>query len=139
MDQFREHFDCWNRGELELMESMYSDDAVFDLSPVFADSAPVQGRDSMTRLWIELRETWQGIRLDPLEGYALDDGRFIGVMRLSGIGSQSGAEVEQRVAMLYSLRPEDNKILEARMFGDLEAALAAAQSSKPSVSPATAP
>jgi ketosteroid isomerase-like protein len=130
LDRFNEHFECWNRGEFELMESMYADNAVFDVSAVFKDAAPVQGRQEMTQYWTELRETWQGMRLQPLEGYALDDGRIVTVMLLTGVGSQSGAEVEQRVAMLYRVDSESNRVAHAELFPDLDAALAAATASE---------
>ena len=59
LDQLRvqERFDCWNRLEFELMEQMYAEDAVFDVSAVFTDVPPLRGKDQIRRYWHELRET----------------------------------------------------------------------------------
>ena len=63
----KERFECWNRDELEPMLEMYSEDAVFDVSDVFTDVAPVRGHEDMLCYWRELRETWGGgLRSDPL-------------------------------------------------------------------------
>jgi hypothetical protein len=72
------------------MLSVYAEDAVFDFSAVFTDVEPMRGQDNMSRYWMELRETWKGIGLEPVEGFDLGDGRFILEMRLSGVGKRSG-------------------------------------------------
>jgi ketosteroid isomerase-like protein len=129
LDRFHEHFDCWNRGELDLMQSMYTEDAVFDVSAVFTDVPPVRGHDAMRRYWMELHETWDGIRLEPVEGFVAGDGRLILVTRLTGVGRRSGAEVDQKLTMLYTLRPGDNKVTHAQLLPDTAAAISAAESS----------
>ena len=130
-----ERFDCFNRDELDLMMEPYAQDAVFDLSEVFTDSGPVQGREEILRSWRELRETWEGgVRLDPLELYELGDRRFVLDLRLWGKGTRSGVEVDQRFAFLYVFAPGEDKILSARLFPDVAAAIAAAEAES-SVSP----
>jgi ketosteroid isomerase-like protein len=125
----QERFECWNRGELEFMLDMYAEDAVFDVSTVFTDIAPVQGHDELLRNWKELRETWGGgIRTDPLDVLELDDGRYVVDVRLWGKGTRSGIEVDQRFAFLYTFRP-DGKIIHAKLFPDVAAAVSAAESS----------
>src|SRR6187549_2227673 len=95
LEQFNEHFECWNRGELELMLSMYAEDAVFDFSAVFTDVGAVQGHENLRRYWMELAETWEGVGLEPIDGFDVGDGRFILEMRMSGVGKRSGAGVYQ--------------------------------------------
>lgn len=109
----------------------YAEDAVFDLSAVFTDTEPVQGHQSMRRSWYELRETWDGLRLDPNEVFEVGDGRYVVDLRLWGKGKRSGVEVDQRFAMLYAVRPEDRKIVRAQLLPDLAAAISMAQSSAP--------
>jgi len=124
----QERFDCWNRGELDLMLEMYAEDAVFDMSSVFTDAAPVRGHRDMRRYWIELRETWGGgMRLDPLDLFELEDGRYVLDLRLWGKGSRSGVEIDQRFAFLYDLRP-DGKVIRARLFPDVATAISSAAS-----------
>jgi len=83
----------------------------------------------MRRYWDELWETWEGIRLDPLEVFDVGDGRYVVDARLWGRGKRSGAEVDQRFAYLYTLRLEDERIIRAQLLPDLAAAMSAAESS----------
>jgi ketosteroid isomerase-like protein len=124
----QERFDCWNRDEFEPMEEMYAEDALFDVSAVFTDVAPMRGKENIRRYWYELRETWAGLRLDPVEVLDVGDGRYVADLRLWGRGKRSGVEVEQRFAFLYTVRP-DGKIIGVRLLPDLAAALSAAEAS----------
>jgi ketosteroid isomerase-like protein len=124
----QERFDCWNRDEFEPMEEMYAEDALFDVSAVFTDVAPMRGKEDIRRYWYELRETWAGLRLDPVEVLDVGDGRYVADLRLWGRGKRSGVEVEQRFAFLYTVRP-DGKVIGVRLLPDLAAALSAAEAS----------
>jgi hypothetical protein len=71
------------------MLEMYAEDAVFDVSAVFTDVAPVRGREKILRCRNELRETWAGgIRTEPPEVLELDDGRYLLDLRLWGKGTR---------------------------------------------------
>jgi ketosteroid isomerase-like protein len=132
LDRLRvqERFDCWNRDEFAPMEEMYAEDALFDVSAVFTDVAPMRGKQNIRRYWHELRETWAGLRLDPVEVRDVGDARYVADLRLWGKGKQSGAEVEQRLALLYTVRP-DGKVIGVRMLPDVAAAISEAESSAP--------
>jgi ketosteroid isomerase-like protein len=131
LDQLRvqERFDCWNRDEFELMEEMYAEDAVYDVSAVFTDVAPLRGKNQIRRYWHELRETWSGLRLDPVEVLDLGDGHYVADLRLWGKGNRSGAEVEQRYAHLYTFDSENGKATHIQLLPDVPTALSAAESS----------
>jgi ketosteroid isomerase-like protein len=107
----------------------YAEDAVFDLSAVFTDAEPVQGHLNMRRSWYELRETWDGLRLDPHEVFDIGEGRYVADLRLWGKGKRSGAEVDQRFAMLYAVRPDDGKVIRAQLLPDVAMAISMAESS----------
>lgn len=111
------------------MQAMYAEDGVFDVSSVFTDVAPQRGHQSMRRYWDELWETWGGLRLDPLQAFDVGDGRYVVDVRLWGKGKRSGVEVDQRFAFLYTLRPEDQKIVRAQLLPDVAAAISMAESS----------
>jgi ketosteroid isomerase-like protein len=132
LDRLRmeERFECWNRGEFDLMLEPYADDAVFDVSAVFTDVPPVRGHENMCRSWYELRETWDGLRLDPVDVLDAGDGRYVVDLHLWGKGRRSGAEVDQRFAMLYTVRLEDGKVVHAQLLQDMHAAISAAESSR---------
>jgi ketosteroid isomerase-like protein len=111
------------------MEEMYAEDVVFDVSAVFTDVAPMRGKKDTRRYWYELRETWAGLRLDPVEVLDVGNGRYVADLRLWGKGKRSGAEVEQRFAFLYTVRPEDGKVIRARLLPSVAAAISVAESS----------
>ena len=113
------------------MQAMYAEDAVFDVSAVFIDVPPARGHQSMRRYWDEVWEIWRGLRLDPLEAFDVGGGRYVVDVRLWGKGKQSGVAVDQRFAFLYTIRPEDEKIIRAQLFADMTAAVSAAESSAP--------
>jgi ketosteroid isomerase-like protein len=104
----------------------YAEDAEFDVSAVFTDIEPARGHEDMRRSWTEMRETWAGNRLDPVEVVDAGNSLYVVELRLWGKGARSGAEVDQRFAMLYTVRPEDGKFIRARLFPDVAAALFAA-------------
>jgi ketosteroid isomerase-like protein len=111
------------------MLEMYAEDAVFDVSSVFTDVKPMRGRKEIRGYWGTLRETWDNLRIDPLEGFVLGDGLFVLDQRMWAKGTRSGIGVDQRFAMLYTIRPEDGKILHAQLFPDVETAVSASESS----------
>jgi ketosteroid isomerase-like protein len=126
--RLQERFECWNRGEFDLMLEPYAEDVVFDLSAVFTDVGPIRGHQNIRDSWSELRETWDGLLMDPLDLFDVGDGQYVLELRLWGKGRRSGVEVDQRFAFLYTLRP-DGKVVYARMLPDAATAFAAAESS----------
>jgi ketosteroid isomerase-like protein len=123
LERFKEGFECWNGGDLDLMQDMYAEDAELDLSAVFTDTTPYRGHKSMRRFWDETWETWEGVRMDPLEVFELGQGRFVVDVRLWGKGKRSGAEVDQRFAYLYTLRESDEKYVRCQLFATVQAAM----------------
>jgi ketosteroid isomerase-like protein len=111
------------------MLAMYAEDAVFDVSAVFTDVAPLRGHQSMRRYWEEVWETWGGLRLDLLEAFDVGDRRYVADVRLWGKGKRSGVEVDQRFAFLYTLSPEDETIARAQLLPDVATASSLAESS----------
>jgi len=111
------------------MQAMYAEDAVFDVSAVFVDTAPLRGHQNMRRYWDELWEIWGGLRLDVLQVFAVGHGRYVADGRLWGKGRRSGAAVDQRFAFLYTFGSEDQKVTRAQLLPDVPAALSVAESS----------
>jgi ketosteroid isomerase-like protein len=123
-DYFTEGLECWNRDELDVMQGMYAEDAVFDVSAVFPDVPPMRGHRDMRRYW-------DGIRQDPIDALDLGNGRYVVDVRLWGKGRRSGVEVDQRFAMFYVLGPEDHKVARAQLFPNVAAAISVVESSGP--------
>jgi ketosteroid isomerase-like protein len=129
-ERFKEGFEQWNCGEIDLMQEDYAEDAEFDFSAVFTDMEPIRGRESIRRQWDEMWKAWEGIRLDPLEVFDLSDGRFVVDVRLWGKGKRSGVEVDQRLALLYTVREGDQKVVRNQLFPSVQAAMDHAAASK---------
>jgi hypothetical protein len=130
--RMQEGFECWNNGEIDLMADMYDPEGEFDPSAVFPDVSPIRGRKAMVRFWREMWETWEGLRMDPLDLLAAGKagpGRryFVVPLRLWGKGRRSGVEVDQQFASLYTLRDADARIIRNQFFPTVEAAMAAAE------------
>ena len=113
------------------MLDMYAEEGEFDLSAVFTDTGPIRGQESMRRQIHELWETWEGIRMDPLEVFDVGHGRFVVDARLWGRGKRSGAEVDQRFGYLYTLRESDNKIIRCQLFPTVQTAMDVAAAATP--------
>ena len=130
LEYFKEGFECWNGGELDLMQDMYAEDGEFDLSAVFTDTRPFRAHESMRRQWDETWKAFEGVRMDPLEVFDIGGGRFVADVRLWGKGKRSGAEVDQRFAYLYTMRESDEKIVRCQLFPTVEAAMESATASE---------
>ena len=111
------------------MEELYTEDVVFDVSAVFTDVAPMQGKDDVRRYWHELRDIWAGLRVDPIEVLDAGDSHYVVEVRLWGRGQRSGAEIDQRFAFLYDVRAEEAKAFRVRLLPDVATALTLAESS----------
>jgi ketosteroid isomerase-like protein len=129
LERFKEGFECWNGGDLDLMQDSYAEDGEFDMSAVFTDTTPFRGHESMRRQWDEIWQAWEGVRMDPLEVFDVGDGRFVVDVRLWGKGKRSGVEVDQRFAYLYTVREDDEKIVRCQLFPTVQAAMDVATAS----------
>src|SRR4051812_32879764 len=64
---FREGFECWNRGEIDLMADSYDSEATVDVSRVMPDESVLHGIDALRPFFQRLWDAWEGIRHDPQE------------------------------------------------------------------------
>jgi ketosteroid isomerase-like protein len=133
-ERFKQGWECWNDGELDLMADMYAEDAELDMSAVFTGMPQFRGRESMRRQWDAMWETWEGVRMDPLKVLDIGGGRFVVDMRLWGRGKRSGVEVDQRYAFLYTVRGADAKIVRCQLFPTVDAALDSATAAESDIS-----
>lgn len=123
LERFKEGYEWWNCGELDLMQEDYAEDAVLDMSAVFTDTTPYHGHEGMRRQWDAMWEAWEGCRMDPLEVFDVGGGRFVVDLRWWGKGKRSGIEVDQRIGCLYTIRASDAKVIRLQLFPTVEAAM----------------
>jgi ketosteroid isomerase-like protein len=124
-------YEFWNCDEPDLMVGEYAQDCELDFSRVFTGMPAFHGRDSMRRQMDELWETWQGVRIDPLEVLDIGGGQFVVDFRFWGKGRRSGVEIDQRAAFLYTFRESDGKVLRAQLFPSVQAAMDHAEAESP--------
>src|SRR5919201_603267 len=120
---FREGFECWNRGEVDLMISSYDPRATVDLSRVLPDESVLRGPEAVRAFFHRLWNAWEGVRYDPEEIFELGDDRFLVTTRVWGRGRASGIEIDQRQGFLYVLGPTG--VASLVVFPSTDAALAA--------------
>jgi ketosteroid isomerase-like protein len=130
IERFKQGFEQWNCGDIDLMQDDYAEDAEFDFSAVYTDMEPLRGRESIRRQWDEVWKAWEGIRWDPLEVFDLGQGRYVVDLRMWGKGKRSGVEVDQRFACLYTIREGDEKVVRNQLFPSVQAAMDYAPASK---------
>ncbi len=121
-----ENYEWWNGGKPELMIDSYVEEGELDLSAVFTDIPPLRGRESIRRHMDGFWDAWGGLSMESLDVHDVGGGRFVVDMRLWGKGRRSGVEVDQRFAWLYTLRPDDNKVVRAQLFPTVQAAMESA-------------
>jgi ketosteroid isomerase-like protein len=102
---FREGFECWNRGEIDLMAASYDSEATVDVSRVMPDESVLHGIEAVRPFFHRLWDAWEGIRHDPQEVLELAEGRFLVTTRVWGRGRTSGIEIDQNQGFLYTLGP----------------------------------
>ena len=61
LEYFQEGFECWNDGELDLMQDRYAEDGEFGVSPVFTDTRPFRGHEGMRRQWDQI---WKDLSIE---------------------------------------------------------------------------
>jgi ketosteroid isomerase-like protein len=89
-----------------------------------ATEGTFHGIDGVVTMFIEWMEPWDEHSIDPEEFIESGDHRVLATIRLSGRGTRSGMEIDQRFFHLYTLR--DGKINRVVEYVDRDRALQAA-------------
>jgi ketosteroid isomerase-like protein len=131
VERIKQVYEFWNCGEPDLMVDEYAKDGELDFSRVFTGMPVFRGHDSLRRQLDEFWETWEGVRMDPLEVLDIGGGRFVVDLHFWGKGRRSGVEIDQRAAFLYTLRESDGKVVQALLFPTMQAAVDHAKAKSP--------
>jgi uncharacterized protein len=120
--------DAYRRGALDEGATWMDPAIVWDMSRLqVPDAAVYRGFDGLLTFFSLWQESWESLELEPLEFIDAGD-QVVTVVRQSGRGRLSGAEVEHRFAQVWTLR--DGKIVRMDMYPDREAALEAADTTE---------
>jgi ketosteroid isomerase-like protein len=131
VERIKRAYEFWNCAEPDLMVDEYVEDGELDFSRVFTGMPVFRGHDSLRRQIDEFWETWEGVRMDPLEVLDIGGGQLVVDLRFWGKGRRSGVEIDQRSAFLYTFREADGKVIRAELFPTVQAAMDHAEAKSP--------
>ena len=104
----------WGRGDTAL--DLMSDDVVWNFSRRQVEPEIYHGHDGVRRFARQLFEAWSELRQQPSDFTGAGD-RVLVLLSIKGLGRSSGAEVDERIAHLWTLR--DGSITGLEYFGDV--------------------
>jgi ketosteroid isomerase-like protein len=118
-----------NRRDFDAVLPRYNPDAEIQVDPALLGlgdiDATYRGHQGYRRLYEAWLPAWgDGFQFRPHELIDLGDGRLLALMGWSARGQQSGVEVSEQVAMLWTL-DGDARVLRERHYFDLAEALEA--------------
>jgi ketosteroid isomerase-like protein len=123
---FEREIAAWNRGDLDGVIAELGEDHEWDLtrSDIPDEKEVHRGHDAYLGFARRWRETLGSTQLEIVEVKELPDGRLFTVLKHSGTGAHSGAEVARKSVQLLSFRGD--KVTRTEVYGDLSHGRAAA-------------
>ncbi len=89
----RRHYEAWNRGDLDVVVSVFAPNIEWHGHPRLPEPGPYRGRDQVERWMKQFREAWGELSADPVE--LLDAGdSVVALVHMAGRGRGSGVEVQ---------------------------------------------
>ena len=118
----RDGFEAWDRHDYEAAASHFSADVEIDVSDRVLNPAVYNGLDGAMRFRDEIAETWDEFHVEIEEVVSAGD-EVVVLVRSSGLGRASGAQVDSRAAWVAAVR--EQRITRLRLYRDRSRALAA--------------
>jgi ketosteroid isomerase-like protein len=120
VDLVRRAHQALNRGDIDALLALCHEDFRLDMSDRIFNPAVYEGHGGIKRFYSEVRDVWEVYVWHPEE--LIETGsEVVALLRSSGRGRESGAEVERATAMVWSVR--DGQLSALRFFRDRGAAL----------------
>jgi ketosteroid isomerase-like protein len=110
----RSIYATWRRGETAI--DVMAADVVWDFSRRQVEPEIYRGREGVRRFVRQLFEAWSELRQEPSEYIAAGE-RVLVLLAIEGRGRASGAEVDERIAHIWTLR--DGQVASLEYFGDV--------------------
>ena len=121
----RRLLEAWNQGDVAATLDQFDDDCEVAFRPQVPEPGPFHGRVELGA-WMEgFRAAWISSRVQLVDVAAEQDDQLVAMLRLTGVGAESGIPIELDWANLFEFR--DGKIVRWRDFDDLSEALEAAR------------
>ncbi len=125
MEIIRRLVEAFNEGGMgaEATLSFFDPGAVFEEPPEQPGPTVAEGRDAVSRAFVQFDETWEEHRSDPAEIRAIDDERVL-LLSVDHLRGRDGIEITQPSGTLFTLR--DGKVVRMQGFWERANALEAA-------------
>ena len=118
----RNGFEAWDRHDYEAAASHFSPDVEIDVTDRVLNPAVYSGLDGAMRFRDEIAETWDEFHVE-IEDVVSAGDEVVVLVRSSGLGRASGAQVDSRAAWVAAVR--EQRITRLRLYRDRSQALAA--------------
>jgi ketosteroid isomerase-like protein len=117
--------DAFARDGLDAMAEYWTDDIDHRAAEgAVDDRGPMHGKDAVRAYMQDWLDTFDDLRLEPMEVIKAGDDKVIAVLKMSGIAKLSGIETDLTYAVVYTIR--DGKVARGREYMTREQALEAA-------------
>jgi ketosteroid isomerase-like protein len=125
VDAVRASWEGWNREGMDALSCHWHPDITWRAIEGAPDDVGVmEGRDAVRAYVADWDETFDDLRVEPLEVMDAGDETVIAVQRASGVAKGSGVPTELVYGVVYTVR--DGLIVSGREYATREQALAAA-------------
>ena len=123
----REGYDAINRGDVDWLRSHTHPDLEFRSRFSGLAGRSYRGKRGFEQWLADTRDAWEEMQQVPERLIELDEERTIADVRFRGRGKSSGAVVEQRLAVVFTIR--DGQTLRMDAYDSVEDALEATSAS----------
>jgi uncharacterized protein len=118
--------DALNSGDIDTLVSLCVEDFRLDMSDRVFNPAVYQGHDGIRRFYAEVQDVWEVYIWEP-EQLIEAGSDVVALLRSTGRGRESGAEVERETAIIWSVR--GRRLTGLRFYRNRDEALAQRTSS----------
>jgi ketosteroid isomerase-like protein len=121
----KDAFEAFERDGLDAVAEYWAEDIDHRAAEgALDDRGPIHGKDAMRAYMQDWLDTFDDVRVEPVELIDAGDDEVVAVLRGRGRGKLSGVETDLTYAVLYTIR--DGKIAGGREYWTREEALEAA-------------
>jgi ketosteroid isomerase-like protein len=122
VNQLRDGYDAFNRGDMDAVRDLLDPKLVVTERDEAPERSVFRGRDDAMAGFHALQDDFDDYRFEPRD-WISEPGHLIVVLRQSGRGRLSGAQVEGEIVHVWTV--EDERATAVRGFSSLEDAMAA--------------
>ena len=123
VDRLRRGYEAFARHDLDAALEMMDPDIEAHDAPEAPDAAIHRGREAVRRDWEQMFDLFDDFTIDIEDVFDAGE-ELVVFLRLSGRGRESGAEVDARMAHVWTVR--ETRAIRLRQYLDRTAALEAA-------------